>query len=903
MLEEFLSALWGDEEGYRSIWFGLKGKPPNKSRWFQSTREVIEFSHQLTDVNVYHACSLFSEPRRLQKHVVKTKAVWLDIDLKSTGFESIKDLCLAYIPLLKKSPFGKDFWLIYTGGGCHVYWIFDRYVTPIEWKQLAKLLHEYCKKAGIKVDPARTRDIASIMRLPTSYNVKGNTPRLVKIFHKSELCVPPKVKTKTEVKTQVKYSKEDLEANSDLTRLNFMDSDAASVAKGCVVIKQFKETGWHDSEPAWHFSLGCVRHCVDGEKHCHEYSAQDPNYQEAETRQKLINLAVNDVGPTLCETFEQFGLCDKCAHRGRIKTPLQLGVVVTPIENTLQDLETNKEKNRAQQLIDLAPSENWRIGREGIFKITDDGTPILLSDLPFYVINLVCEDFLDDTVLTAVIRIFLKNQSYKDFKLPYRYLAEEIKLLGEFCGRGVFPKSKKYLKEYLQLYFSNLRDENIIPHKAINGLGWQADNSFVYSTSGEGISKKGQTSAYITDRKMRGYAGGFVTRGTLEAWGEIIKIYNSDAAYMPHLFSMLCSIGSPLLPFTAAKGIMLSLQGMTGSGKTLAHKVSMGIWGNPAIAGILGTRDSATAMIGRMAAIRHLPVRLDEATAVNPKDLSNLVYELVNGRGRSRAARDGSLSNTNAEWQTLILVTTNKPMLENDLSVISEAERCRILELDMQMPDNIGEYGKIIGDIMEKNYGVVGRPFIRAVTAYREKVIELLDKQYAKYQQMVDSDKRFWASCGAIAFTAAKICKNLKLLDIDIAECEKWFIQTIKDQVVTQKEFIRDLRGFETLEEMAAALKDYLSGHLLVMRGGDIIQEPGKEIKGRIVKEYKGSNNQSVKLYVRAKVFKEFIKQFYMDSIRKIREEWGIAEAKTYLLGGEYVKCYMFELKNGEDKC
>lgn len=682
------------------------------------------------------------------------------------------------------------------------------------------------------------------------------------------------------------YMKEDFIDTERAQQTTYPDSDADIIASKCAVIKEFKATGLHGNEPCWYLAMGVVRHCTDGVEKCHEYSAKDPDYMEIQCSRKISQLIKNNIGPTLCETFEQFGFCENCKHKGKIILPLQLGIKTEKV-----DIEINLDADRAKQLIKLAPiGKVWLMNKKGLYRLVDD-EPVLLSDILFFITDLICEDFADETVLTAVITAFPKDKKRKSFKLPFKYLAEPAKLLAEFYARSIFP-NRKWLKEYLVDYFGRLG--HIVPYKTINSLGWQRDDSFIYNSEGKGYSTKTTELMYVLDKKMVGFVGGFEQKGSLEDWQAGIKLYCKDDIFMPHIFSLLCSLGAPLLTFTTAKGFILSLQGTSGSGKTLSHKYALSIWGNPESAGVIGTKDTHTARVGRMSAIKNLPLRMDEITTLAPAQLSGLIYELVNGRGRARATIDGSLSSTATDWQTVTLVTTNRPLLDNEMCILSEAERCRILELEVITPRDIIEVGKTIDNCMNNNYGIVGPTFMRQVVKHKQKVIDMISRYYDVFQYQLKEDKRFWATCGAVAFAAASVANHLKLFKLDIDRCIKWFFNVLKQQSALQKEAIIESRGFETREEFISALRDSINNAILkIDENGQPAYELNQPVKGRQL-----TVGKRTFLYVRTDIFKEFIRDHYTDSIDKVRRDLGIAKSKMKRFGNVVVRCYELELEN-----
>ncbi len=122
---------------------------------------------------------------------------------------------------------------------------------------------------------------------------------------------------------------------------DFPPSDAEKVADRCAIIGAMRETkGKLQSEVEWRACLGVLRHTVQGEAVCHEWSSGHPAYSMGETDGKLSRLRA--VGPTRCETLEkcQPQTCAACFHRGLIKSPITLGTkesvapVVTSLTNS-----------------------------------------------------------------------------------------------------------------------------------------------------------------------------------------------------------------------------------------------------------------------------------------------------------------------------------------------------------------------------------------------------------------------------------------------------------------------------------------------------------------------------------------------------------------------------------------
>lgn len=903
----FSGRIWGVEQANISIWFGKKGEAPIKSLWFSSCDEVIEFintcertniisyknfKYTFNQCNVYHACATFTEQKRTQKTVDKVRCLWVDIDFKDINQEE----AITQLGRLEGTPFDDNYWIIFSGNGIHLYWFLDEPVDLATWKELSNLLQKTLQEKKIVYDTSRTGDAASLMRLVGSWNVKNEVTAVEILQHTNEvlhkfviinLCKKNFSLKKHTTKNAFTYD------NADLLRtVNYTPSNAELIAEKCEVIKEFKETGLAGNEPAWRMALAIVRHCVDGEEIAHKWSAKDASYNEEETQRKLDDLEKRDIKPILCETLQQHGLCKNCPFKGKVKTPILLGLNLTKVEQEeTKEIVDSKLEKRMRELSEAYPKEGWIVGVEGIYKIIDE-IPVLICNVPIFIIDLINDDSSDATVITAILKIIRCKQSIV-FRLPLKWLADDKRLIGEFNARRICPTNKNHLKKYFADYLNNI--QHITPQTAVNSLGWQEESNFVYTKSGDGFEFDKETGCktvqYVLDYKMVGYAKGYESKGSLDDWSKIAQKIADDRDLAPHFFSLLCSMGAPLLCFTAAKGFVVSLYGKSGTGKTLAHKFALSVWGNPEIAGCIGVYDTQRSRIGRMATAKNLPLRLDEATVLKPDHLSGLIYELVNGRGRSRATMDGSLSNTASEWQTVTLITTNRPLLENDMTIFSEAERCRLLEMEVTN-DGKQDLFLEIGEEMCKHYGVAGKTIIAFIVSNKEKIIKKTVYYQNLFRKKVTEDKRFWVACGAIAFTALEIAKELKLFNYSVEALMQWFEEFLNSQTLVSKANIVDARGFSSYEELVHALRDSLQGTLLFYTSNNSglhqsADVPNREILGRVIVE---SDKQ--RLYIQTPIFKSFLKKHFADSMKSVLKDFGIKPAETRRFCKDVIYCY-----------
>lgn len=892
-LNVFFSQLWRDE-GYYCISYGEIN--PTNLKWFTNIEEAINFSKEtdkLNKFNIWHGCAVYQSDKDRKSANARTfNALWVDIDSKINSWADIKKYLISIFECLKQSPFGDDCWIINSGHGIHLYWMLDRSIERQEWLSISKELKNLIYPI-YKEDLTRVCDAASLMRFPNSTNFKqGKEPV------KSKILREQKSLSSASFLLEQFNSKEEIEEVIEKVKQESV-SDAEVVANKCRFIEEFSKTGFHENEPAWYAALGAVKFCIDGKDWCHAWSSKDIDYKKRETDKKLKQLDEKVNAPTTCQKIKEFGFCNGCQHENKITTPIQLGFFSTAIEQqSVLEASDKVKETRADECLKLVPTKHWSIVKEGIYFISQD-MPILMSKIPFYVIDLVMESHSDESIQSAVILIYKEKKSII-FTLPLRLLAETKKLMAEFNCRKVFPTKPSLVVYYISEYVQNLDMHGINPQRIAVSLGWQPDGSFMYKEDGSTVSPKGEDIKLIPDRRtVTGYARGFSSKGKIEEWAKILNIFKSHESFNSHLFGVFCSIATPLLPWTAATGIALSFEGETGGGKTVAHMAAMSVWGDSEFAGVLSTKDTVNSVLGRLAAMRHLPLRLDEATNFTEKQLSGLVFELVNGRGRSRSAADGSLATTAVTWNTLTLITTNKPLLDMDLKTITEAERVRILELPIDKKQHLAKMFSEIAEIIKANYGLVGIEFIRWFVKNKDSILNKLKDEQNRLYETIDSSKRFWVACLSISSIAIQFTKEF--FGFDFYYINDWVFKILLDIDRKNTEIIEETRGFSTLEEFTAALLDSLNGFIEYRSGNSgrtLTDEAKLEVKAMLIQDDGGKKY----LYVRPPVLKSFVAFNYIQGFQRVKEKLGIEKAITRHLGGKKICCYKFFVGENNDQ-
>lgn len=148
-------------------------------------------------LNVFHACSAYATVRqRTKENVSSVKAFWLDIDCGANKAETGKGYATQTEALAALNTFCAAASLplpnyeINSGYGAHAYWILDKAIGLLLWQEFAGLFKKLTLALGLKADPSRTADAASLMRTPGGMNHKGETPIPVTVIRSDDADIP-----------------------------------------------------------------------------------------------------------------------------------------------------------------------------------------------------------------------------------------------------------------------------------------------------------------------------------------------------------------------------------------------------------------------------------------------------------------------------------------------------------------------------------------------------------------------------------------------------------------------------------------------------------------------------------------------------------------------------------------
>ena len=234
--------------------------------------------------------------------------------------------------------------------------------------------------------------------------------------------------------------------------------------------------------------------------------------------------------------------------------------------------------------------------------------------------------------------------------------------------------------------------------------------------------------------------------------------------------------GAPLMKFTGYKGSMLSMVGKSGLGKTAMGWWSLSIWGNPEKLQMI-QRDTQNATVARMSLYNNLPLFIDEITNIKQEGLSDLAYQITQGRDKHTLTRNRT-ERSALTWATIGAASSNKSLVDilGGYKSDPSAEINRIFEYEF--PTGVAFDGVAAYRMFMTNYGFAGEVFAKyLVDNQGEHAKKLLEVQ-RQIEKMADCkpEERFWAVTASCAMYGAAIAKKLGLFNVDLTRLSKWLV-------------------------------------------------------------------------------------------------------------------------------
>jgi hypothetical protein len=871
---DFLKAVWPATGIYAlATPFRPPGalKPVYKHRVFRSIKAAAAEAQRLSgQVDVYFAVHTLREERvwnplkpnaatgdlgafevRAHSNMCAARVFFLDLDVDpndSRKFPSaeIAEEALYAFCARTKLPLPM---VVASGVGLHVYWRLNQEIESQTWRRIASLLRMLAVKLDLKIDPARTTDISSVLRVAGTLHLKDrSSPRPVRVLDAAaehtggeflralkDACIAAGVKVSAPIRAPLHDNDPMPDLGENLSKIqgDRPPPTMRAVLDACAVMRHVHNEQSAVSEPLWFHALNIVRFAEDPQTWAHRISEGHPGYTHDETETKYARVLASGTGPTSCGVLASHAgeaKCQGCRFLGRVKNPIMAARMVdeAPPPAAPATLVMGDDDDTFVAAPALPnPPKPYRRTRDGgvVMDVSDkegDDVTVVVYEHDLHPLKRVTNSL--EGTEQQMWRVVLPREGAKDFALDADALYDQRKLMVSLANHGVYPHPNNIpaMRDYMIAYIATLQ-KAADAEEQCNHLGWSDDyKSFVLPTGAMHID--GSTRVVSLSKQAERVSVNITRAGTLEKQIENLHFYDNEA-YLPWQFYIMGGLAAPLLHMTGHAGAVENLMGTAGISKSSANSTAASFWGHPRRYPINGTNNGAT-MKGRnerVATLANLPVCVDEVTHLSTKEATDLAMGISQPGHRIRLDVTGVERAASGGHKSTIMLTTSNSSLHTALSqdnTSGTAGSMRIFEI-LLSPPNV--HAKWEADEfllrLEENHGHIGEVFIRFVLANYAKVHERVRKTMRLIDERaaVAPSERFWSAVIAATVVAASISRKLGLT--------VWSPEAMLNWAITQQ--IPAMRG-NVAEEYVDPVNS-LTNYLADIHGSTIVVDSSRK--------------------------------------------------------------------------
>lgn len=843
---------------------------------------------------------LGSNEVRVQRNMKAARAFFFDLDVGSephkyaSQAEAVADLR----KFCEQTKLPKPL-VVSSGGGLHVYWVIVDALDSAEWRIHASKLKQLARHYGLKADPMRTTDTASVLRVAGTANFKDRTnPRQVSALTPAvpigtgmfiQMIDTAMIEGGVEAKVlpQLGGAIDDPLGFGSNTAREYEGPPVSlkALLLSCKQMARLALMAHHKkpiSEPEWYYGIiGTVRYVEDSHRRIMQFA--DPDWH-ATIRDKIKQSEQHQKGPTSCAKLAEISTagdepCIGCPFAGKVHGPISAARYKDPAPPPqIHQLLAGTNAQPVTTTIPDPPGPFVRMKGGGIAvhaKTADgdeDYTVIYEHDL-FPVRRLTNPV---QQLEQQVWHVELPRGEAKDFTLDADMLYDPRKFTSAIANQGIYPHKSHIpaVQEYMVAYIAKL--QTLVDADAqSNHLGWSEDfDKFILPDKILQVSG-GVKPAQLSIGAAR--SSSMVTRkGDAQIQADLLKFYNHPA-YKPHQFFILAGLAAPIFYATGQHGVIVNASGESGASKSTSLYTAASFWGHPKLYPINGTNNGATirGRNERVTVLANLPVGVDEITHMPVKDAIDLAMSITQPGHRIRLENSGVERAHIDSYKSTIMLTTANNSLHGLLSQDNAAATAASMRVfEMRFPV-LHVHNKRDADAylfnLNENYGHLGELFMSYVVANRDAVVLRVREVMAAIDADlgIQASERFWSATIAAVLVAGEIAVRLGIVDYDMAGIRQWAYEV---QVPLMRGVVKD-----EYSDPLDILNDYLeliNPNIVVIAQAPVTTGEGKSYMerkpvGALLAHY---DRPEQMLYVLKKNFKDHCARIGASSLKVLED-------------------------------
>lgn len=894
-----------------------EGKPDFPIHTVYDTAEelaenILAIDAKYDQHNTYYAMASFREAKvktspttgrdyivgRKQDNVQAVKSLWIDWDVgkanDAASYETVQQAMDDIKKYVKATGLPVPL-IVSSGYGLHTYWVMTEEVSSDEWRSITALQRNAMRHIGVKFDPSRDMDSASVLRAPGCHNRKnGKDDKLVRVLKGEAHPLPPqefkrilkgyceanKLTGNPTTSTFGERPSWTMKGGGSLAAIDFNKKSYVHIAlQHCGQMRIHEETG-SDREPMWWVNTGNLKFFVDGDKFAHEHASKHEDYSYDATQAKLDNW---EAGPPSCAKYKELNPagCDGC--KAKCMYPLHLGYDESvELPNLLEMVAEPDEESKAAVLEDADANgvpfcwpERYGFDREHVYQKVQDANGVWV-DVPIASPLLYPVEQIRDEDGTFVLRMhmWVRGKVLREFMLPTKHTADPRTLKQALHAQSAHVINDKAMATFLSKYMTDIQKAQA-ETETYRQMGWKHDHT-AWLIGDTLYTADDERKVVVSKKFPAKYVALAEKKGTKEQWIKAVDDLYNQPNGEPYQFAICAAFAAPLhelLGFSEWRGIPFAITtNESGFGKTTVNMIANSIWGNPEISKI--SNATPKAVLGIASAFNNVPFLMDEVTSYlsDPISMGDTLYALSNGRGRDGMTSEGALREQSPEWTGVNCMTGNRNVIlqvsENKLN--PEAIQLRVFEIDLDTYPRLTSMDKSHPDYANKNewhstitktivnecYGVVGAEYIKYIIKNKAEVKDRLRKWSIVLGKNMDGDatkERYYYHLITCVLAAGYYAKKLGFINFDLTALKHWCI----GHVAKLRGAVEETRC--TPQDHYARLMTDLTGQLLVTRNFDSLDgrtgktesHKGPNLRGPVAGRYViGDDKERSKLYV-----------------------------------------------------
>ena len=311
----------------------------------------------------------------------------------------------------------------------------------------------------------------------------------------------------------------------------------------------------------------------------------------------------------------------------------------------------------------------------------------------------------------------------------------------QLAANGVLVTSEnaKDLSKYL-FEIEELNYDMIPEQKSVSRLGWV----------GDGFSPYVDELVFDGENNFKHIFNSVKSSGSREKWVDAMRDLRAEKGVAR--IALAASFASVILQPCGLLPFFCHFWGGTEVGKSVLLLTAASVWAKPSFGEYVTTFNSTLVGQEMMATfLNSLPMCIDELqiqSSAGVRDFDKIIYQLTEGVGRTRGAKQGGLQKVNT-WKCCFITNGEHP-ISNANSGGGAVNRIIEVETEEKV------YHDLVGlcAVINENYGFAGREFVEHLqeNGNLEKV-NALQKQY--YKELLKSDSTDKQAASASAILAA----------------------------------------------------------------------------------------------------------------------------------------------------